>query len=110
MRDSMIQGNWTDDRPPKSRVDWNNLAAKTRALNSQYPNPLPSHLAEQQDSEHTDSEDDWQEWPEAPLPEEPILTIDPYKPPSSAQGEAPDPYAGKDSPIDPYYADWVNRR
>jgi hypothetical protein len=37
----MIQGNWVDDRPPKSKVNWAELHAETKKLNEQYPNPKP---------------------------------------------------------------------
>lgn len=42
LRDSMIQGNFQDDRPPKSSMDWQALHAETKALNEQYPNPVSS--------------------------------------------------------------------
>lgn len=45
LRDSMIQGNWVDDRPPPSRVaslmlDYN---AHVRTLLAKYPDPPPPH-------------------------------------------------------------------
>lgn len=43
LRDSIIQGNFTDDRPPVSTVDWSALNAEVRKLNEQYPDPVPAH-------------------------------------------------------------------
>jgi hypothetical protein len=44
IRDSMIRGNWVDDRPPKTEDGWmkalNEIAAK---LIAKYPNPVPAH-------------------------------------------------------------------
>jgi len=45
LRDSMLRGNWTDDRPPACEPGWqralNELAA---ALIEKYPNPVPAHV------------------------------------------------------------------
>lgn len=44
LRDSEIQGNWVDDRPPKTPGDWvAELNLKAEALLEKYPNPLPAH-------------------------------------------------------------------
>ncbi|MBB3752500.1 hypothetical protein FHT44_005012 [Mycolicibacterium sp. BK634] len=44
LRDSQIQGNWTDDRPPKTPQGWiEELNAKAAALLEKYPNPMPAH-------------------------------------------------------------------
>jgi hypothetical protein len=44
LRDSQIQGNWVDDRPPKTPGDWiKELNDKAAALLQKYPNPLPAH-------------------------------------------------------------------
>ncbi len=45
LRDSMMRGNWKDDRPPKSNVEeWMAEAdAKTKALLEKYPNPKKPH-------------------------------------------------------------------
>jgi hypothetical protein len=43
LRDSMIQSNFIDDRPPRSNVNWKELHAETKKLNEQYPNPLPPY-------------------------------------------------------------------
>lgn len=46
LRDSEIQGNWIDDRPPKTPGDWvKDLNAKAAALLEKYPNPVPAHVA-----------------------------------------------------------------
>lgn len=46
LRDSQIQGNWTDDRPPPTPGEWveelNDLA---KALIERYPNPPAPHTA-----------------------------------------------------------------
>jgi hypothetical protein len=43
LRDSQIQENWVDDRPPKTPGDWvDELNAKAEALLERYPNPLPA--------------------------------------------------------------------
>lgn len=40
LRDSMIRGNWVDDRPPKSNTEWiNELNKKAAALIEKYPDP-----------------------------------------------------------------------
>ncbi len=46
LRDSMLQGNWVDDRPPKTAdaETWiADLNAKAKALLEKYPNPMPAH-------------------------------------------------------------------
>jgi len=41
LRDSMIQGNWVDDRPPKSPNGWkDDLNKKTAIIIEKYPNAL----------------------------------------------------------------------
>ncbi len=42
LRDSMLQGNWVDDRPPKvANEDWiEELNTKAKALLEKYPNPV----------------------------------------------------------------------
>jgi hypothetical protein len=41
LRDSMIQGNFIDDRPPKGQQGWIiNLNKKAQELISKYPNPV----------------------------------------------------------------------
>jgi hypothetical protein len=46
LRDSQIQGNWVDDRPPITPGDWvQDLNAKAAALLDKYPNPKPAHTA-----------------------------------------------------------------
>lgn len=44
LRDSMLQGNWVDDRPPAaSDQNWvDELNAKAKALIEKYPNPPPA--------------------------------------------------------------------
>ncbi len=45
LRDSMMQGNWVDDRPPAvSNPDWvEELNERAKALLEKYPNPRPAH-------------------------------------------------------------------
>lgn len=44
LRDSQIQGNWVDDRPPATPGDWvAELNFKAKALLEKYPDPLPAH-------------------------------------------------------------------
>lgn len=44
LRDSQIQGNWVDDRPPKTPGDWvKELNAKAEALLGKYPDAVPAH-------------------------------------------------------------------
>lgn len=46
LRDSMLQGNWVDDRPPKvvdSETWIPELNAETAEILSRYPNPKPPH-------------------------------------------------------------------
>lgn len=46
IRDSQIQENWVDDRPPKTPGDWvQELNTKAKALLEKYPDPLPAHTA-----------------------------------------------------------------
>jgi len=46
LRDSMIFGNWVDDRPPKMHVGWmEDLNAKAKALCAKYPNAVPAVTA-----------------------------------------------------------------
>lgn len=44
LRDSMLQGNWVDDRPPRVvDQEWlTKLNEKVRALRAKYPNPVPA--------------------------------------------------------------------
>lgn len=43
LRDSQIQGNWVDDRPPKTPGDWvKELNERAKELLGKYPNPLPA--------------------------------------------------------------------
>lgn len=44
LRDSQWQGNWVDDRPPKSPEGWQDqLNEHAKWLLEQYPNPVPAH-------------------------------------------------------------------
>lgn len=44
LRDSQIQGNWVDDRPPETPGDWvEKLNAKAAELLEKYPNPVPAY-------------------------------------------------------------------
>lgn len=46
LRDSMMRGNWVDDRPPKSPDGWMTaLNKRASELIDKYPEPLPAHLA-----------------------------------------------------------------
>ena len=46
LRDSIMRGNWVDDRPPKSPEGWmTDLNKKASELIDKYPEPLPAHLA-----------------------------------------------------------------
>jgi hypothetical protein len=41
LRDSMIRGNWVDDRPPAVDADiWDDLNERVKKLNAQYPTPV----------------------------------------------------------------------
>lgn len=40
LRDSMIQGNCADDRPPKSKVNWKSLNGVAKQLDSQFPDKV----------------------------------------------------------------------
>lgn len=45
LRDSMMRGNWSDDRPPKASADWMyRMRDKAQAILARYPNPLPPHV------------------------------------------------------------------
>lgn len=46
LRDSMMQGNWTDDRPPKSRRFYQGLNAKTVAMAERHADKKPLHYTE----------------------------------------------------------------
>jgi hypothetical protein len=43
--DSILQGNWVDDRPPKAtNQNWiDDLNGKAKALLEKYPNPVPAY-------------------------------------------------------------------
>jgi hypothetical protein len=43
LRDAMIQDKWTDDRPPRSKVNWASLNAGVKKLLAQYPKPVPPY-------------------------------------------------------------------
>lgn len=45
LRDSMMQGNWQDDRPPRvTNQDWvKDLNEKVKALLTKYPNPVEAY-------------------------------------------------------------------
>lgn len=44
LRDSQRQGNWVDDRPPKTPGDWvKELNEHAKMLLEKYPNPLPAY-------------------------------------------------------------------
>lgn len=43
LRDSMISGNWVDDRPPQNRIDIEALNRKASELVARYPDPPPAH-------------------------------------------------------------------
>ena len=44
LRDSQIQGNWVDDRPPKTPGDWvRELNERAKELLEKYPNPVPAY-------------------------------------------------------------------
>lgn len=46
LRDSMIQGNWVDDRPPKGKQGWiDELNKKAEELIAKYPNPKTPYTA-----------------------------------------------------------------
>jgi hypothetical protein len=43
LRDSMVRGNWVDDRPPRVEESWMaDLNAKAKALLAKYPSPPPA--------------------------------------------------------------------
>lgn len=44
LRDSMIRGNWNDDRPPKVKSGWiQELNKKAEEILAKYPNPVPAY-------------------------------------------------------------------
>lgn len=46
LRDSQMQGNWVDDRPPKTPQDWQKrLNEMAKAILEKYPNALPAYIA-----------------------------------------------------------------
>jgi hypothetical protein len=50
LRDSMIRGNWIDDRPPRTKEDWiKEFNEKAKAILEKYPNPVPAYLETQID-------------------------------------------------------------
>jgi hypothetical protein len=56
LRDAMMQGNCTDDRPIKAKPGWvEPLNAKTKALLEKYPDPVRSY---------TQMDQSWVEWPQ----------------------------------------------
>ena len=46
LRDSMIQGNWVDDRPPPSPAGWlDELNKKAKEIIEKYPNAKQAYIA-----------------------------------------------------------------
>lgn len=43
LRDSMLQGNWEDDRPPRAETDFAELNARAAALIERYGDRNPKH-------------------------------------------------------------------
>jgi hypothetical protein len=43
LRDSMLEGNWTDDRPPSGREDWPALHAGAAKIVDQHADKKPRH-------------------------------------------------------------------
>lgn len=44
LRDSMMQGNWVDDRPPRVEPGWvAEMNEKAKAIIAKYPNAVPAH-------------------------------------------------------------------
>ena len=43
LRDSMMSGNWHDDRPPKSAPWMETMKAKAREILARFPDPLPPY-------------------------------------------------------------------
>ncbi len=44
LRDSMIKGNWVDDRPPKANAGWMSEANdKTKEILARFPDPVPPY-------------------------------------------------------------------
>jgi hypothetical protein len=49
LRDSMINGNWVDDRPPKLQDGWvSELNKKASDIIDKYPNPILAHTEKKQ--------------------------------------------------------------
>ena len=46
LRDSMMQGNWTDDRPPKSKPYRSEMNARAREIIDRYADRNPTHHME----------------------------------------------------------------
>lgn len=44
LRDSMMKGNWVDDRPPRITPDWKGMDDQVKAIAEKYPNAVPAHL------------------------------------------------------------------
>lgn len=45
LRDSMLQGNWTDDRPPASSLEWlAQLNGRAGEIVDRYPDAKPAHV------------------------------------------------------------------
>ena len=44
LRDSMIQGNWVDDRPPGVELDMETYNQQAGNLLAKYPSPMPAHI------------------------------------------------------------------
>lgn len=45
LRDSMMRGNWIDDRPPKSKNGWvQELNEKAKEIIEKYPNPVEAYI------------------------------------------------------------------
>jgi hypothetical protein len=46
LRDSQMQENWVDDRPPPTPTDWQvKLNEKAKEILKKYPNALPAYIA-----------------------------------------------------------------
>ena len=43
LRDSMIQGKFTDDRPPKTKANWAALNLIAKALDMEFPDKVPPY-------------------------------------------------------------------
>lgn len=44
LRDSMMQGNWVDDRPPGVELDMETMNQQAGNLLVKYPSPMPAHI------------------------------------------------------------------